>query len=155
MDPIDALVVEHEAALRELERLRVAATRLDQPGALADFEGALRFLETEIRAHNQWEEDHLFPKLELYFGPHGPCVVMRAEHRQLWDLYAHVGPLLDAVKGGTASAEEGAQLARVASSIVDLLVQHIAKENQILFPMAKQMLRPDDLEAMRAARPEA
>lgn len=153
MDPIDALYDEHEAALRELERLHVAAGRLEEPGAVAGIETALRFLETEIRAHNQWEEDHLFPRLELYFGPSGPCTVMRAEHRQLWDLYAHVGPLLEVVKQGTAGPEERAQLSRLALSIVDLLVQHIAKENQILFPMAKQVLRPEDLDAMRAARP--
>ena len=153
MDPIDALYDEHEAALRELERLRTAAGRLDEPGAVPEIEAALRFLETEIRAHNQWEEDHLFPKLELLTGPHGPCMVMRSEHRQLWGLYDHVEPLLEVVKRGTAGADERAQLSRLALSIVDLLVHHIAKENQILFPMAKQMLRPADLDAMRAARP--
>lgn len=153
MDPIEALYAEHEAALRQLERLRVAALRLEEPGALAELEGALRFLETEIRAHNQWEEDHLFPKLELFTGPHGPCMVMRSEHRQLWDLYDQVGPVLAAVKEGRASEAERAQLSRVAAAIVDLLVQHIAKENQILFPMAQQMLRPADLAAMSAARP--
>jgi hemerythrin-like domain-containing protein len=155
MDPIDALYDEHEAALRELERLRTSATGLGRPDAVGEMEGALRFLETEIRAHNQWEEDYLFPKMELYLGPHGPCTVMRAEHRQLWEFYDHVGPLLEAVKRGTASVDESAQLSRVALSIVDLLVQHIAKENQILFPMAKQLLGPADLDALRAARPGA
>ena len=153
MDPIAALYDEHEAALRELERLRLAASRLAEPGSIAEIEKALRFLETEIRAHNQWEEDHLFPKLELYTGPHGPCMVMRSEHRQLWGLYDHLEPVLAVVKQGTAGPEERAQLSRLALSIVDLLVQHIAKENQILFPMAKQVLRPEDLDAMRAARP--
>lgn len=153
MDPIAALYDEHEAALRELERLRLAASRLEEPGSIEEIEKALRFLETEIRAHNQWEEDHLFPKLELYTGPHGPCMVMRSEHRQLWGLYDHLEPVLAVVKQGTAGPEERAQLSRLALSIVDLLVQHIAKENQILFPMAKQMLGPADLEAMRAARP--
>lgn len=153
MDAIEALYAEHEAALRELERLRVAAARLEHPGAVEELERALRFLETEIRAHNQWEEDHLFPRLELYLGPNGPCMVMRSEHRQLWDLYDRVGPVLAAVREGRAGEEERAQLSRVAAAIVDLLVHHIAKENQILFPMAKQMLRPSDLEAMAAARP--
>lgn len=153
MDPIDALFGEHEAALRELERLRLAAVDLERPGATAELEGALRFLETEIRAHNQWEEDHLFPKLEIYTGPHGPCMVMRSEHRQLWELYDHVAPLLEAMKQGPADPGRSAQLSRVALSIVDLLVAHIAKENQIVFPMAKQMLRPAEMDALRAARP--
>ena len=155
MDAIEALYAEHEAALRELERLRTSATGLDRPEAVGEMERALRFLETEIRAHNQWEEDHLFPRMELYLGPHGPCTVMRAEHRQLWEFYDHVGPLLDSVKRGTAGAEGRTSLARVALSIVDLLVQHIAKENQILFPMAKQLLGPADVDALRAARPGA
>lgn len=157
IDPIDALYDEHEAALRELERLRVAAKSLDGPQAagLADLEAALAFLATEIRAHNAWEEDHLFPKLELYTGPQGPCMVMRAEHRQLWDLYDRVGPVLTAVKEGRATQDETAQLSRIASAIVDLLVAHIEKENQILFPMARNMLRPAEIEALRAARPEA
>lgn len=153
MDPIDALYDEHEAALTQLERLRAAAERLDEPGAIREIEAALRFLETEIRAHNQWEEDHLFPRLEARFGPGGPCMVMRAEHRQLWELYDHVGPVLAVVKRETAGEDERGQLSRLALSIVDLLVHHIAKENQVLFPMAKQMLGADDLDAMRAARP--
>lgn len=153
MDPIDALYDEHEAALRELQRLRTAAQRLDEPDALPEMETALRFLEVEIRAHNQWEEDHLFPKLELLLGPSGPCEMMRVEHRLLWDHYARVEPLVDAAKRGTAGADERAQLTRAALSIVDLLEQHIEKENEVLFPMAKRMLRPADFDAMRAARP--
>lgn len=156
-DPINALYGEHDEALQHLDLLgksgRAMAAQGASPTALADFERAIRFLDHEIRAHNEWEEVNLFPRLETYMGPGGPCMIMRAEHRQLWDLYGSLGPLLDSVRQGRADAEGFRHLSAAADSIVDLLSNHIAKENDILFPMARRMLTPQDLAAMAATRP--
>ena len=155
-DPINALYAEHDEALRHLELLRASGRAIAAEGASAapfrDFERAVEFLDHEIRAHNEWEEVHLFPKLERFTGPGGPCSVMRAEHRQLWDLYRDLGPLRTSAREGRATAEDLRVLSRVADSIHDLLAAHIAKENQILFPMARRMLSETDVQQMAAQR---
>lgn len=158
-DPINALYTEHDHALHHLQMLgrsgRVMAASGVAPEPLAEFRTAVKFLDTEIRAHNQWEEDHLFPILELYMGPGGPCSVMRAEHRTLWDTYGALRILLKKVEEGSADSAALEHLALVADAIVDLLGNHIHKENEILFPMARRLLRPADLEKLQAARPAA
>ena len=154
-DPIDALYGEHDEALEQLSLLGDAARSLAAGGdigrAMDDLDRAVGFLDREIRAHNEWEETHLFPRLERYTGPGGPCGVMRSEHRQLWDLYGSLGPLRDKQRGGKATAAERERLGSVAASIVDLLSAHIAKENEILFPMAESVIPPAGRQALGQA----
>lgn len=158
-DPINALYGEHDAALEHLELLGSTGREMAREGPtaprLAAFEKAVAFLDSEIRAHNEWEEVHLFPRLEAAMGPGGPCMVMRAEHRELWDHYGTLGPLLAAVREGRAGEEGVKQLSRVADAIESLLSAHIAKENDILFPMARRFLTAEDMVALKAARPAA
>jgi hemerythrin-like domain-containing protein len=155
-DPINQLYGEHDEALAHLQALRVSGRAMIRDGArpehLAGFRAALRFLDDEIRIHNQWEEDHLFPVLELYTGPGGPCAVMRAEHRTLWDTYGAIGPLLERVENGGSDSESVEQISGLADAVVDLLVDHIHKENEILFPMARRMLGPAEIAKLAAAR---
>ncbi len=155
-DPINALYAEHDAALQALSRLDDAAGALARgeasPEVVARFDESLGFLETEVRAHNEWEETHLFPSLELTMGPNGPTGCMRDEHQALWGRYHRLEPLRLAMRKGSASASDRAEAARIASEIVDLLRAHIEKENEVLFPMARRMLRPADFVRMREAR---
>ncbi len=158
-DPIDALYTEHDHALEQLGILERSSGDLAErgvsPGALSDLERAVAFLDGEIRCHNQWEEDHLFPLLEARMGPAGPCAVMRHEHRELWDAYAELIPLVEAARSRVADPDGMARLRRVAGAIVGLLTAHIAKENEILFPMARRLLSVADVAALRAVRPAA
>ncbi|BES80723.1 hypothetical protein PABY_02900 [Pyrodictium abyssi] len=59
---------------------------------------------------------------------------------------------LERLRGGEYSAIEG--LRRYAESYRELLVQHIDKENNVLFPMAKQVVAEGELveEAERVER---
>ena len=159
LDPINALYEEHDAALAHLEILGRTADEMAEggpdPDTLGRFDAALAFLEGKVREHNQWEENFLFPLLELRMGPGGPSGVMRAEHSMLWRAYSRLEPLHRAVKEGTADATTLRQISEVAHEIVQLLSDHIAKENEILFPMARRMLSPKDLESLREARPRA
>jgi hemerythrin-like domain-containing protein len=155
-DPINILYAEHDEALAQLDALQKAARALATEGALdthlTALERAVMFLDREIRVHNQWEEDHLFPKLEAAMGPGGPCLVMRAEHRQLWDMYGTLNPLLKEAREGRAGADGLRSLASVAEAIVSLLGDHIEKENHILFPMARQVLGDVEMSELTAER---
>jgi len=158
-DPINQLYGEHDHALNQLQILRSTGRSMVSEGVsperLARFRYAVSFLDHDVRVHNEWEENHLFPLIELYTGPGGPCSVMRAEHRSLWDTYGAIGPALLKVESGTADRGSVEHLAFLADSVVDLLSGHIAKENEILFPMARRMLGLADLDKLVAARPPA
>ena len=124
-DPISQLYDEHDHALNQLEILRKTGRAMAKEGIsperLQEFRSAVAFRDHEVRAHNEWEENHLFPLLELYTGPGGPCAVMRAEHRSLWDTYGALGPVLLKVETGAADSAVLEQLAFLADSVVDLL----------------------------------
>src|SRR5512139_3877401 len=101
-DPIALLRREHDEALAALDRLESGARGFATPGARQAIDAAVAFLDDEVRAHNEREEQTLFPMLERYMPAHaGPTAVMRAEHRELWDLLGHLraalaGPAPDA-----------------------------------------------------------
>jgi iron-sulfur cluster repair protein YtfE (RIC family) len=168
-DPIDRLLEEHRGIMRQVEELRrgLRALRERGDGALPEvrplLQGTMRMLEGELLAHARREEEALFPALERVFGAEGtPTAVMRQEHR---DIHAQADRFratlrqlnevehpaivagsarLAAVPGGLPAAE----LAAIASDLVRLLDDHFAKEEEILFPMAREILAPEDLEAV-------
>lgn len=118
-----------------------------------------RMMETQLAKHAQKEDEALFPALEAIFGVDGgPTKVMRMEHV---DIHAQ-GELLrktlrelndvehPAIEAGaarlTAMANQAASAPSVkatAEEIIRLLDMHFAKEEQILFPMAENMLDPE------------
>lgn len=144
LDPIAVLYAEHEEGLKALERLSVAARQLEEQGwsapVVADIKESAAFINGEIRRHNEKEEVALFPQLRGAI-PYGPVDVMLAEHRDLWELEDHLEELLAGPQTDAARAD----LAVTAQEIVDLLTSHIGKENNILFPMARQVLSPTQM----------
>jgi hemerythrin-like domain-containing protein len=137
--PIKLLRREHDEALAVLDRLEIAVHDLAAPGALAAVKEAIAFLDEDLRAHNEREEETLFPALERYLPSQGPTAVMRFEHRELWNL---LGDLESAMRNTPLSSPVIFQRGMAAA---DLLRRHIAKENGILFPMAEQLLSPDEM----------
>ncbi len=89
-------------------------------------------------AHHEKEELHLFPAMEQAgLPPHaGPTSVMREEHEIGRGHMRAMGAALD------ATPPDVARFQKQASAFVVLLRDHIAKENQVLFPMAEQLLSP-------------
>jgi len=140
-DPIALLRREHDEALAALDRLESGARNLAAPGARQAVDQAVAFLDNEVRGHNEREEEVLFPMMERYMPAQaGPTAVMRAEHRELWDL---LGSLRAALAG---SAPDPAPVRATGLAVVDLLRRHIEKENAILFPMAQQMLAAEEMD---------
>ncbi|MCG3134645.1 MAG: hypothetical protein HMLKMBBP_01961 [Planctomycetes bacterium] len=143
--PTDVLRDEHrvvERALGVLEKMAdVAATerRIDAQDA-AD---AVDFLRTFLDAcHHGKEEGALFPAMERHgFPAHaGPTEVMRQEHVTGRD---YVGRIEAAARAWSPAhtAPADAFVAAVGG-FTELLRDHIAKEEQVLFPMAESVLPP-------------
>ena len=139
MDPLKRFEEEHQHGLRELERLERAAL------ALANTEGSVEhhiatarevadFLSTDVKQHNENEERALFALLTDDL-PWAPFV---EEHERLRDLESELHDALD-------SADPVNKVPPVAHALIDLLRSHIAREDEVLFPMSREFLGPDGL----------
>ena len=164
-DPIEQLLEEHRVIMAQIEPLRRAMRDLDTRGDAAVTESVPvlqsvgQMMATELLLHARKEDEALFQALEAVLGgPGGPTVVMRQEHR---DIHAHAERFRQTlheleevehpaiVAGGgklRAMAAEGvsaADLRATSLEVIRLLDRHFAKEEEILFPMARQLLSGD------------
>lgn len=101
-DPIAIFVAQHEEGLAHLKALGGYIQRV-QTGEVTEevLEGirkATAFINEEVRAHNEKEEELLFPELEKLLPPRGPTFVMREEHRRLWEALEKVEGALERVE---------------------------------------------------------
>ena len=167
MDPIERLLAEHREIRAEIEKLKRAVRDLSQRGedAMAEAKPPLaavaRMMGSTLLAHARKEDDALFPVMERIFGEGGsPTGVMREEHREIRsraELFRKTlrelnevehpaivdgGARLAALATGAAAA---AELIEIGESLVELLESHFAKEEDILFPMARGILEARDL----------
>jgi hemerythrin-like domain-containing protein len=137
-NPILLLRREHAEALVMLDHLDAALHDLTAPGASVAVEKAIAFLDEEVRAHNEREEESLFPALEKYLPRSGPTAQMRSEHREFWNLLsAFKAALRDKTLSPGGPRKQGL-------GVVNILRNHIEKENQFLFPMAQQLLSAEE-----------
>jgi len=138
---------EHDHVLQHLVSLNRAIRYLEEhgysPAIIRRFESGLKFIHDEVTIHNSQEEDALFPVLERYVE--GPTDVMRREHRILQRRYQRMAKAAARLRRTPASRPAVRELASSATSVVQLLVNHIHKENQILFPLVRKFLTRDAL----------
>jgi len=142
--PIDVLTGHHEEGLKQLDILEQASQELRSHGmsaeALSRVEGATRFINTEVRSHNELEEKALFPIVEKTPPLDGPCAVMRQEHLELWAGLDRLQSAIAAIKDNPEDSRRIQEIVGAAAFVVDYLRNHIAKENNILYPSARSML---------------
>ena len=132
---------EHEVFLRALELLERLGQGLDG-GRPVDREALawlIDFFRTFAdRCHHSKEEQHLFPALERHGVPRegGPLGVMLHEH--------------ETGRGLLRVMAEGAdrEVAEAIRAYGSLLRAHIYKENEILFPIAEQVLAEEEQRAI-------
>ena len=131
---IEELRSDHDKILAELEKLEK-----DPESFAKEF---LEFTESFAEPHHHKEEEVLFPAMEEKGIPKedGPIGVMLMEHELKRE---HVKELRKAVEG-----DEKDKIKEHALAIVSLLRDHINKENNILYPMAEQVLTQEELAAM-------
>jgi regulator of cell morphogenesis and NO signaling len=147
IDPIARFMQEHDVTLMHLSALNRATRALVENGYSAEsaqrVRDAVGFLVDEVEVHNKHEEEALFPVLERYVE--GPTKVMRAEHRTLKRELKKLRTA--AQKLGTQKANAAAlQTVRgSAQTVIQQFVNHIHKENNILFPLVQKFLTRDAL----------
>lgn len=171
-DPIDRLLREHVLIMREIAELRGAVRALAERGERAldevrpALQGTVRMIESELLAHARREDDALFPAIEHALNEKALTGQMRDEHRDIHseaDRFRATLRQLEEVdhpaivEGGSrlrelAAAGGGAEVLRATGAeLIRLLDDHFRKEEEILFPMARDVLDADDLDDVARA----
>lgn len=154
MRPTEILSSEHrviEIGINCLEKISEKANqdnRLDKESA----EQAVDFIRNFAdRCHHGKEENQLFVLLEEKGMPAegGPTGQMKHEHEQGRAFVSGMAENIDDASDGNAEALT--RFVQNAQGYIQLLRDHIKKEDNILFPMADRMLGSDDQENLLAA----
>jgi hemerythrin-like domain-containing protein len=152
--PTEILSAEHRVIEQVLDCLARIAAQAQEQGRLdgGDAQAALEFLRTFAdRCHHGKEENQLFPKMTERGIPRhvGPLAVMLSEHEAGRTHIATMAKHQDgAARGETPAVRTFADEAR---AYVELMRDHIAKEDHVLFPMAEAALRDEDRAAVLQA----
>ena len=151
MRPTEILMAEHRVIERVLETMQAALRRAAsneelQPTFFLDAAEFMRGYADDY--HHQKEEGVLFVEMEAQGFPRegGPIAVMLSEHEQARAFTRALKSAAERWHAGDATAQ--AEVTRNAHGYVSLLGDHIYKEDNVLYPMADQLLSPEDQERM-------
>lgn len=148
---IDELKHEHEAILFSLGILEklAGAARSGEKWERKDSRELVGFLkEFADTCHHGKEEGILFPAMEKagVQGEGGPIGAMLQEHALGRERIRGMNAALEGSRDREAFEREA--FAREATGYIELLRQHIEKENTILFPMGEKVLSSEILEGL-------
>ena len=143
MTAIEILLQEHRVIERVLYALEIAADHLDRghPVRAGFFLEAAEFIAGFADGcHHRKEEGVLFDAMVVSGVPAtgGPIDMMLDEHQQARALTRQLRD--GALRLEASDADAPPQIVRAARRYVALLRDHIEKEDEMLFPMADEML---------------
>lgn len=150
MKPTDMLKEEHHGVKLALRVLGQLAGRIaDNPGGdnaacTGDFARLIEFCRVFVdKCHHAKEEEVLFPALLEAGLPRegGPVQVMLAEHVEGRRLVAEMDDALTRYRSGVTDAVPA--LTKAATDYAKLLNDHIAKEDDVLYPIADARIDAD------------
>ncbi len=145
--PSGTLRQEHQIILRVLGVLERLVIRFQEDGSFESdsLERCVEFFRLFADAcHHAKEENLLFPVLESRGIPRegGPIGVMLYEHEVARQLTRQMGEALESFRAGEADATD--TFCEHARQYLQLLRQHIFKEDNVLFTMGDQVMNPAD-----------
>ncbi|MEW6215187.1 MAG: hemerythrin domain-containing protein [Nitrospirota bacterium] len=154
MTPTETLKHEHkiilmvlDAAEREAEFIqdtgKINADRVDK---MLDF-----FRNFADRCHHAKEEKYLFTEMQKQgiSGDIGPIAIMMHEHEEGRQRVKAMAEALPQARTGDLSAIKS--LKKNLLAYVKLLQAHIDKEDNVLYPMADRLFKPQDQKALSEA----
>lgn len=133
MDITDALRGEHAVFYAQFDYMETAL----RSGAIAEPRALGAMLAAALASHAHLEESLLFAAIEPHVGPSGLLAVMREEHDEIERLLEELPDV-----GDSESAK------RQLAGIIALAREHFAKEEEVLFGMAAQVLTAESLTAL-------
>lgn len=144
---------EHQGIILMLRILQKVSEKLKSGGSLQQehFQGMLEFFKVFVdRCHHAKEEDLLFPALEAAGIPRigGPIGVLLDEHARARGFVKAMSTAFSDYRRGRATASAG--IIKSAEEYRALLLQHIDKEDTVLYPMADSMLTEEQQDGLYA-----
>lgn len=126
-----AFLGEHAMLYAQFDYLTQAAPAAESLAVVQSLAGGLS---ATLATHAHLEDELLFSALDPILGPMGPVAVMRMEHDQIEGLLDRIPAAAD-LRQAKSLLQQTLQVSRV----------HFSKEEQILFPLAEQVLDEDRL----------
>lgn len=153
-EPLDYIVADHYRQQRLCDALELLTTEPDSPAAPAMAAAIAGYLSDEFPLHIADEEIDLFPRLRarcLQDDDIGGLLDgLRRDHAA--DTSLARGIVRDIAKfSSTGSNSEMPYFERVASTFVMTERGHLAMESDVVIPLARRRLLPDDLEQIGRA----
>ena len=147
MKPTEILSSEHRLIEQVLNCLEKMAQQCQSEGKLdkQSAKDAVDFFRNFAdRCHHGKEETHLFPAMEAkgFARDCGPTGVMLYEHEQGRKFVRGMDESIEAAANGDAAAQK--EFVRNAQEYIDLLREHIQKEDHCLFAMANKAFTDQD-----------
>lgn len=157
-EPLAALKREHgplrekmDEFAREAAKIGMIQEKTDWSEEIASLKEKVEAFARELDPHSEREEGTLFPLMAKFIGSQtGPIAVMEHEHdlakqnlKKFGDATQHLAGSMDAAK-----AKEIAFYALQAHAI---LTDHFMKEENVLFPMAENMLNAEEKKELELA----
>jgi len=142
--PIDTLMEEHKMILEFIEKLQKTVNKLESAKEFNNVSEELDMLKhiaehlVEADKHHQREEEVLFPMLEK-FGVTEPPEIMREEHEELKPKKKELYKTAKECKE-MSYPEFIRKVKELAEYLIKELPDHIYKEDNILYPMAIQVI---------------
>jgi len=151
MNPIEKLIEEHNTILNGISLLESGSDRLEGGEKIPPdfFRKMIDFIRSYAdKYHHAKEEDILFVKMQAAGFPsgQGPVAVMLAEHDQGRRFIVGLENANEQYAAGENSFIQ--DIIENARDYIDLLRQHINKEDNVLYPMAENVLGESGLAAM-------
>lgn len=137
---IENLSKEHTEVYQRLQELVKPVEEMEkETGGIQQIKDFSSFLEKEIALHFEIEEKVLFPALGKLIGTDsGPVYVMLVEHKDLSPKFKELVKLSKQLSGSKSENKE--KIVQLSRYIINTLYNHAQKEDQILFPFAKNAL---------------
>lgn len=146
-DPVEIFLEEHREGLQHLARLEQAAASIQANGfsteAIEEMIEAVRWMNTDVRAHILQEERYLFPMIER----HGSDLpeAMRNDHHELRGAFSQFMEILQEIERGRMRGSSIHEIVQISLHIVTTMRNHINREDKLLFPLAKRLLSPEEM----------
>jgi regulator of cell morphogenesis and NO signaling len=137
---------EHVPLLEKLHGLFSICTKIEngESTQFSQLRPAVENFIAELGPHSEREEEVLFKMMEAYLGRGmGPIAVMEYEHKQAKSL---IGSFLEKTAGNVeiVEVEMMKEYSRLIKNAYHTLVDHFAKEENVLFPMAERVLSDEE-----------
>ena len=156
--PLAQLKREHGPLREQMDAFAREAAEIGKDGEVADWSGLLAALKqrvdafvSELDPHSEREEGVLFPLMANHIGRQaGPIAVMEYEHYLAKQNLKKFAEAVEQLRGA-ADAVRAKEIASYALQAHTVLTEHFRKEEQVLFPMAENLLNAEEKEQLSRA----